>query len=299
MCVFFTIGEYCFIQHNILYNVHNDKNLKLIATLNKGLELAKGEYIARMDCDDISLPERLAKQVAFMDSNPSVGLCGTWLKTFGNVPGRVWRHPENPDEIRCRLLFESVVSHATVMMRRQMMEKHGLRYGNYLHAEDFQLWQRAIEFFPIVNIGEMLYLYRITGQNVTRLHNDVRKETLRCIDREAITTLGLSPSPSELVLHRCLGSYEFGRNREFVEEAEIWLLKLHDTNNKTKYYPNSPFDRVLARKWHETCVGTASLGFWSWRKFWQSPLSGFIQLDLIEKIKFMVKCGIRHKAAKL
>ena len=62
--------------------VHNDTNIGLIATLNKGLKLAHGKYVARMDQDDISLPRRLEKQTYFMDNNPDVGVCGTWIKLF-------------------------------------------------------------------------------------------------------------------------------------------------------------------------------------------------------------------------
>ena len=61
----------------------NDSNLKLIATLNKGIELAKGKYIVRMDADDISIPDRIEKQVAFLEKNPDVGICGSWFTAFG------------------------------------------------------------------------------------------------------------------------------------------------------------------------------------------------------------------------
>ena len=65
--------------------ISNGKNLSVPVSLNMGLNLARGEYIARMDCDDISLPQRLEKQVQFMDANPEVGVCGTWLETFGRI----------------------------------------------------------------------------------------------------------------------------------------------------------------------------------------------------------------------
>ena len=63
---------------------HNGQNLGLITTLNRGFDLACGEYIARMDCDDISLPDRLEKQVVFMDNHPEIGICGSWVSAISD-----------------------------------------------------------------------------------------------------------------------------------------------------------------------------------------------------------------------
>ena len=73
--------------------INNDKNIGLSNSLNKGILVAKGKYIARMDQDDISLPDRLKKQVAFMDDNPGIGVCGTWLQTFGGIKKTVCKSP--------------------------------------------------------------------------------------------------------------------------------------------------------------------------------------------------------------
>lgn len=144
--------------------VKNDINLGLIKTLNKGLEIAKGEYIARMDADDISLPQRLEKQIKFFEQNPDVSLLGAFYETFPN--NEIVKHPEFPnyfDFIRCNAL-----AHPTVMFRKNDFEKYGLKYDeNYAHAEDYELWSRAIRYLKIANIQEVLLKYRIHEDSIT------------------------------------------------------------------------------------------------------------------------------------
>jgi glycosyltransferase involved in cell wall biosynthesis len=125
--------------------VHNETNLGLVASLNKGLGLAQGEYIARMDADDISRPERLALQVNFMDTNPAVGVCGSWVQYFPKAENSVWKLPRRTEEIRC-LQFTTVgVAHPSIMLRRQLFANYGLLYDpRYRHIEDYELWGRAL-----------------------------------------------------------------------------------------------------------------------------------------------------------
>jgi glycosyltransferase involved in cell wall biosynthesis len=94
-------------QNSRINLVKNDKNEGLVYTLNRGLSLAKGEYIARMDCDDISLPERLKKQIDFLDSNSEIAVVGTWIKVINEKeePQTTWQYPLKPLEIQWNLYF--------------------------------------------------------------------------------------------------------------------------------------------------------------------------------------------------
>ncbi len=108
--------------------VRQEKNLGLPGTLNHGLELACGEYIARMDQDDISLPSRLEKQVQYMQMYPDVGICGSWAEIIGERAGEIWRYPCSHDEIYARMLFANTLVHSSVIMRTSSIRKHGLQY---------------------------------------------------------------------------------------------------------------------------------------------------------------------------
>src|SRR6266540_3032517 len=117
--------------------VENEAQMGLVYTLDRGLDLARGTFIARMDCDDCSLPDLLARQVAFLNDHPEVGVCGAWMEAIGARAGYIWRYPTDPERIRCSLLFESALAHPSVMMRRDLLERFELRYSMaYQHAED-------------------------------------------------------------------------------------------------------------------------------------------------------------------
>ena len=110
------IDEYAKRDERIKF-VNNSKNKGLIGVLNEGLNLARGEYIARMDSDDISLPTRFERQIAYMELHPKCGVLGTWFQMFGNASNIV-RHPKRINLLN--LLRDQHVGHPTVMIRKSV-----------------------------------------------------------------------------------------------------------------------------------------------------------------------------------
>lgn len=156
-----------FKDHRIIH-IENDHNQGLIQALNTGLDLAQGEYVARMDSDDISLPHRFERQVNFLDANPNIGLVGTWMHWFpGNERQGEGRHGERIHYLDL-LLKGWCVNHPTVMMRRSVLERFQLRYDErYPCAEDYELWTRFVRFSQIANLQEILVNYRWHGGNAS------------------------------------------------------------------------------------------------------------------------------------
>jgi glycosyltransferase involved in cell wall biosynthesis len=109
----------------------NETNTGLTKSLNRGINLARGKYIARMDADDVALPERLARQVAFMEANEQVGVCGTWAVLLGEGEGHLIRFPTNSETIRCQLMFDNPLAHPTTIIRKQMLKKNGISYDEH------------------------------------------------------------------------------------------------------------------------------------------------------------------------
>ena len=137
---------------------HNEENKGLVYTLNKGLELCQGAYIARMDADDISHPDRLKKQVDFMIQNPKVGVLGSWMKTIPR--GKIHKKPCSNEEIKASMFFNNPFAHPTVMLRKSVIENH--RYDhNFLHIEDYEFWIRLASKMEMANLPEVLLEYRI------------------------------------------------------------------------------------------------------------------------------------------
>lgn len=141
--------------------IENATNRGVAYALNRAIDLARGEYLARMDADDISSPERLSRQVALLDADRSIGVLGTYVRTFGGR-ARVWKMPTTHEAISLHLLFYSCILHPTVMMRSQAVASlQGPYRENTVPAEDYDLWTRLIHRTRFANIAQVLLDYRL------------------------------------------------------------------------------------------------------------------------------------------
>lgn len=150
----------------------NERNMGVAATLNRGLDLARGEYIARMDADDISLPERFAKQAAYMDAHPDVAVCGSNIILFSEgAPERPYFYASSDAQIRANMVFNSAFAHPSVFLRKHVLEKARLRYDcQYEKAEDYELWVRILQHAKGKNIQEPLLRYRSHAAQTKYVH---------------------------------------------------------------------------------------------------------------------------------
>jgi len=273
------------------------ENMGLTKSLNKGLSLAKGQYIARMDADDISLPHRLEKQVRLMDREPDIGICGTWVKTIGDSKEDIWRYPTEPEVIRCRMLFESALAHPSVMIRRSFFINNHLSYDEKLQwAQDYELWVRCSSLSTLKNLEEVLLLYRSHPNGVGKRSSCEQRAAANLVRKQQLSQIGLRPDSAEFNIHERLSYYDFEICKEFVEAANLWLMKLLDANGKVGYYHNSDFEQVLAKRWYRVCTMSSGLGLWVWKTFCQSSLSKSAGLNFVQRAKLMAKCGMKYGA---
>lgn len=151
--------------------IHQD-NLGLAATLNKGMQLAAGKYIARQDQDDLSHPERLEKQLAYMESHPDCILLGTAAQIWvADTPTeRVHQHPADHGTLSFDLLFNNPFVHSSVMLRKEAL----IAAGGYSTdpqrqpPEDYELWSRLARVGQVANLPERLLVYREVPQSMSR-----------------------------------------------------------------------------------------------------------------------------------
>ena len=123
----------------------NKNNIGQSAALNKGISLARGEYIARMDQDDISMPERLERQSEFMENHPDVDVLGTWVQLMGKYDG-ILELETDSEKIKMNLLTDQNLAHPAVMIRKSTLLKYDLYYNpTYSIAQDYDLWVRMFE----------------------------------------------------------------------------------------------------------------------------------------------------------
>ncbi|HEC35643.1 MAG TPA: glycosyltransferase [Anaerolineae bacterium] len=210
----------------------NGANRGLVPTLNRGLKACRGEYIARMDADDISLPERLARQVTCMDQHPEVGVLGTNI-AYIDSGGRLLNggrpkdpEPMSPAMVHWSLLWHCAIYHPTVMVRRRVLEWTGFAYDPaFRHAEDRDLWTRLAPHTTIASLSEILVHYRILPTSVCRAHRGEQRARDRAITHRELTIL-LGHAPSDEALNtaaRVFARDRLGPHRDFAGAAHLLL----------------------------------------------------------------------------
>lgn len=151
-------------------------NRGLIATLNEGVQAARGTWIARIDADDICLPERLEKQIAWAEKQRA-DLCGGIIERIGIDAGHSWVFPASTQGIYAWLLFRSAFAHPTIIIKRELALKFPYS-ADFLHAEDYELWTRlALAKVPMTNIPEKVLQYRVHEEQVSTAKKDAQTET--------------------------------------------------------------------------------------------------------------------------
>lgn len=255
---FIIVIEYSSNQEKI-YNYikgYNDNRIKIVLnseklgfplSLNVGLDIAKGKYIARMDDDDISIPERFEKQVNFMDENSDITVVGSFMKMFMNSD-QLCEMPLDNEGLLIRSLTESPMYHPTVMIRKDHLVKYNMRYNPDFFAEDYALWSEMLNNgLKLANIPEILHYFRASGQNATATkQQQVLNSHIETMRINFYKNLKLNFTYDQLLLlrnpnlvHSCFNSKEFVdlRNKA-VEDIIISnsILKRYNQERLKKYF---------------------------------------------------------------
>ncbi len=243
-----------YAQHDPRISIHRlDRNHGLSVALNFGINLARGEYVARMDADDISLPQRLEKQVAFMDECKEVGLCGTWLRLIGENEETIWGYPQQHETIHAYMLFANSFGHPTVMWRAAVFNQLDLHYDEHIRfAQDYELWSRALLCTRVANLGEVLGLYRIHHTSIGATRREEQIATHRMIYQRLLAPL-LAPTEKELELHQKISTNQNGDDLIYLRQARKWLEQLSKLNRKKGLFSPAMFDVYLGYQWSMAC----------------------------------------------
>lgn len=231
----------------------NEKKIGLAASLNRGLKTARGKYVVRMDADDMSMPERLARQTVFMEKHRDVGVCGSWLKIMDYDRDWIRKLPVDQEELKIHLLFGCPIAHPTVIMRREMLVQYNLNYNPaFLYSEDYDLWSRCARHFPITNQGEVLYLYRHHPEQASR--SAKKQEWFSgLVMADGLRYLGVSFTDEEMELHQEISVWRIHDNQIFAAKSRLWLNKLIMANQSTNYYPEPAFSETVKKRWEIIC----------------------------------------------
>lgn len=177
------VKEYASKDNRVKY-YKNDKNLGITPSRNKLLKMARGEYIAIFDHDDISVPERLEKQVKYLDEHNEIGVVSGWIEMFGRE-NKVVKIIEHDDDIRVNLTMHCTIPHTAAMIRKSVLDDNDIEYEEYYSpSEDYCLWARLMRVTKFYNIQSVLVKYRWDGQNASCAQNDKMDYATACLRHE-------------------------------------------------------------------------------------------------------------------
>jgi glycosyltransferase involved in cell wall biosynthesis len=236
--------------------IQNNKNLGIPKNLNRGIDQAKGKYLARMDADDICIHTRFEKQYQFMESFEDIAVCGTWVQFVGSkkkwLMDNILKNPSNSEEIKCWLLFNCVIKHPSVMIRKKILDQYGFQYNEKVsRAEDYDLWVRISKNHALSNIEEVLLKYRIHESSVSRVHRNANIQQSNKIRKNLLSELGIKCSKKELDLHHELSQiYPRELTRKLLSDCNDWLYKIYISNKKTNIYDEYSLLKILSQKWN-------------------------------------------------
>jgi glycosyltransferase involved in cell wall biosynthesis len=185
--------------HDHRIRFYRQDNRGLAATLNRAIELSRGEYLARQDHDDVSLPHRLEKQLRYLVAHPHCGLVGTWAEIVSGAEktGRAHKHAAENYCLKFDLLFDNPFVHSSVMLRKSAVEAVGTYSTDPSRQppEDYELWSRLSRKWEVANIPEVLHIYReiptsLSRAGVSPFRNrviDISAENLQWLLEDAAT----------------------------------------------------------------------------------------------------------------
>lgn len=225
--------------------IQKEKNTGYTQSLNRGLGIAKGEYIARMDADDISLPGRLERQVAFLNANPDMIFCGTDFEIMG-TPRKVLKGFFTHEQIITAMLLYTPVIHPTVMFRGDFIRKNNIRYDpSFEPSEDFELWVRLAGQGKIAIIPEVLLKYRHHSEQVSSKADELQQSNLR---RSRIRLLSYLTGPlagKEQEYAEMLFGSRNVNGKEELRNLFKWVDRIIQFNDTSPYFLKDLFRNYL------------------------------------------------------
>lgn len=287
-------------KDNRITIVENEKNLGLPSSLNRGIDHCRGEYIARMDTDDICYPDRLEKQVAYMDAHPKCIVSGAWADVFcedeNNIVKKWIPKMCSQDEYRIRLMFSSapLIIHPTAIFRRELLIKNNLRYPEeikYKYAEDYKMWTQCSSCgeFGILEDTVIKYREEKSDNRITVRHE---KEMAQCgfeIQRDQLKNLDIELTQEMYTYHRHL---LIGRKLYDINYRR-WMDLIIKQNAKYNVYSQPVLKKLLHERWYNIVYyGIA------YEKSFSKRIKYFNSFYFGQRIKFIISRITKKKPVK-
>lgn len=257
--------------------ISSRERLRICNALNIGLRKANGQFIARMDADDVCHPRRLERQIHFLQKHSDIGFCGSWVRRFGvNQQSQKYSRPVGPMRVRAFAVYDNPMVHSSVMLRREVLKYVDVVYrDDFAHAEDFDLWTRLLEYTEGDNLPEILLDYRVHSQSVTLQKSEAMDHTACRILKRELKRLGVIATDDEVMCHRrwATGRLNYDEILRDINAAEKWLIRLLAANLQLLYCDPKSFLWATRKIWFALCYRVQAANKPIMKRFINSPIS--------------------------
>lgn len=238
-----------FEDNRIKIIIHTEP-IGITKSLNEGINISKGKYIARMDSDDIAMKDRLMTEVNFLEKNEEIDIVGMFYKEIGNSHKGRYEVFYKADELKCRLLFANVISHPSIMMRKKFLDQNNLKYDEYyFYAQDFELWTRCSKIGKIEIIPKVGIKYRIHNSQISTEKIQKQSEFYYLALKRNLKELGIDKDNLQYLL-----MLNGRRKISSKKELKNFINKLLETNKKEKIYDQSKLKSILKTHYCIACI---------------------------------------------
>lgn len=226
--------------------IRNPVNIGITKSLNIGFKAAKGKYIARMDSDDISLPERFEKQYDFMESHPDVFVCGTRTAILGQQPAAVSAAVEDMESYRIRMLFANPgPEHPTAFFHHEKLLRHHIEYDEKLiYAQDYGMWMTISQVGTVYVLPDMLLYRRMHSAQISSAHRQKQIICDQMTQKKLLEKLLDNVTDEELNLHYAIAADK--KSKEVISNrTSAWLDCLLAENKQRHIYDQKKFRKRI------------------------------------------------------
>lgn len=235
----------------------HDRSRGLACALNRLIAESKGVWIARMDDDDFSYPDRLVRQIEWMKAHKA-DVCGTWYRRISPLGRSLMRPPIDHESIAAELLFQPPLLHPSVVMRKEIIERYGSYREDQPYAEDYELWTRLIYHCRFGNVPQVLFDYMLSPRQVSHAYHQEQLESATMIRLAYLASTGIPHTAEQREIHRRIRWPQPLSNLNELEEYGAWLDYLQQF-----FSPN--VKKVFSRQWLLCAVRGAHLGLKAYR----------------------------------
>jgi len=269
--------------------IRNPRNLGRAGTDNAALVYVKGEYVAKMDGDDLCHPDRLRQQVAILEQRPEINVVGSWMQNFGSST-YLNQYPELPAEAQALTLFTLPTGNPSVMLRTSLLREQGMHYdGSLRQTEDYDFFARYVRQLRIYTVQAPLIQYRVPPDRQKKTVLTERASVADTVRADLLAAWGVQFTEQELAIHNSLAMLTSSGRSINLDEVEKWLHKLLDHNERTPWFEPTALQRCLGQRWFEACYTFPLPRLQGAVRFYQSPLATAWKPALQQHMKLWVR----------